>query len=983
MNAAMNRRAFLKAGGSVLALSLCHLELAHSVTPNGASGASQSSPLDAAAIEYNSFEDIYRKKWTWDSVAKSTHFVNCWYQRNCSWNVYVKKGIAWREEQSATYEQITPGVPDFNPRGCQKGACYSQRMYDAGRLTHPLKRAGQRGEGKWQRVSWDEALAAIADKVIDVISSDGPGAITWDPGTANAGGGGSTAPYRAGFILDTPLIDVNTEVGDHHPGAQTTLGKISFSGSMDDMFYSDLVLIWGGNPVYTQIPNAHFINEARYNGAKIVTIAPDYNASSIHADLWIGVNSGSDAALALSMAQVILTENIHQAAFIKEQTDLPFLVRSDNQHYLRQSDLEKDGRDDVFYVWDETTRSIQPAPARSLALGKLSPALEGSYTVRLRGAKSVAVAPVFARLREQLDARWRPEQIAATTGVAPDTVRRLARMIAHARPALCVTQSTFSKYYHGMEMERCQILVLTLCGQIGKKGSGITGFPALSVDGAQSTVVAPGNLPPSLSVLTVAAGAAPGFIKGKIAGMSDEAILYDIVQEKYREGSFIAGNLYYYHVGLQALYGSSAKYDKTMKRELSSFLEESYQKGWQIRPPRNKQRIFFEIGGNILRRARAYNVLEDTLVKELELLVTVDWRMSNTALHSDYVLPAAGWYEKDDILWATPLAPYIHIISRAVEPLGEAKPDYAVICLLMKAIQTRARARGITHFNDRTGERRRLDKVYDEFTFGGRFTEDKPEAILEHILSQTTNLNGINWQNLKKKGFERVTGLGMSFINIGNATDIKPDETITANTWHTDKKHPWPTLTRRIQFYIDHPYYLEQGEQLPTHKDSPPIGGNYPLMLNGAHTRWSIHAAWRDHPNLLRLGGRGEPTVWIGTHDAAARGIADNDRVRVYNDIDSYETLAKVVPSLRPGQVVVYHAWEPYQFKNHKSYGALTPSPINPLSLAGGYVHLQPLPESNTPGPTDRDTRVEIEKIGGSKVSKPTPRRAPQARRRG
>ena len=970
----MDRRAFLKTSGSALLLSLCQLKWAHAA---GGRALDSNTSLNAGeGIEYQGFDDIYRKKWTWDSIAKSTHFVNCWYQRNCSWNVYVKEGIAWREEQSATYAQIDPKIPDFNPRGCQKGACYSQRMYDAGRLTHPLKRVGKRGEGKWKRVSWDEALNDIADKVIDVITTGGPGAITWDPGTANAGGGASTAVYRMGFILDTPLIDVNSEVGDHHPGAQTTLGKISFSGSMDDMFYSDLVLIWAGNPVYTQIPNAHFINEARYNGATIVTIAPDYNASSIHADLWVGVNSGSDAALALSMCQVIIEEGLQQSAFIKEQTDLPLLVRSDNQHYLRQSDIEKGGKEDVFYVFDEKTKQIQAVPGKTLDLGKLAPALEvaDNFSVKtLKGA--VNVAPVFSLLRKQLNASYRPEQTVATTGVQSATVRQLARQIAKAKAALCVTQSTFSKYYHGMEMERCQILVLTLCGQIGKKGSGITGVPALAVDGAQATVIAPGSLPPSLAVLAVAAGAAPAFIKGKQKGLTDEAILYEIVRETYRDGLFIGGNLFFYHVGLQALYGSSAKYDKTMKRELATFLEESYSKGWQIRPPQTKQRIFFEVGGNILRRARAYTVLEDTLVKELELLVTLDWRMSNTALHSDYVLPAAGWYEKDDILWATPLAPYIHIISRAVAPPGESKPDYAIQCLLLKALQNRAKARGIRHFKDRKGEQRRLDKVYDDFTFGGRFSEDKPEAILEHILSQTSNLADITWPQLKEKGFERVTDLGMNFINIGNATDIKPNQTITANTWHTDKKHPWPTLTRRIQFYIDHPYYLEQREQLPVHKDSPAIGGNYPLMLNGAHTRWSIHAAWRDDPNLLRLGGRGEPTVWIGTHDATARGIQDNDRVRVFNDIDAYETLAKIVPNLRPGQVVVYHGWEPYQYKNHKSYGALSPSPINPLSLAGGYFHLQPMPEANTPGPTDRDTRVEIERLDVGKKRSSIPAR--------
>ena len=599
---------------------------------------------------------------------------------------------------------------------------------------------------------------------------------------------------------------------------------------------------------------------------------------------------------------------------------------------------------------------------RTLALDDLKPALEGEYTVETSDGP-VQVTTVFSKLLKQVNADYTPEQTAATTGVHPDNVRQLARQIATARAAVCVTQSSFSKYYHGMEMERCQILVLTICGQIGKKGSGITGFPAATPDGGTNLVKMPGNLPLSIGALALVKDALPTFVKGKIKGNTDEAIMYEIVRDIYRDGGYIPGNLWYYHVGLQALYGSSKQYDPTMKRELADFLEESYQKGWQIRPDGVKQRIFFEIGGNILRRARACNVLEETLVRELDLMVTVDWRMSHTALHSDYVLPAAGWYEKDDILWATLLSPYIHVISRAVDPVGESKSDWAIHCLIVKAIQERAKERGIKYYDDRKGEQRRLDKVYDEFTFEGKFNEHDPEAILKEVMSMSNNLSDLSWEEIKEKGFERITQLGMQFINLGNATDIKPDETITANTWHTDKKEPWPTLTRRLQFYIDHPYYLEQEEQLPVHKDSPKIGGDYPLMLVGAHTRWSIHSAWRDQPHMLHLGGRGEPTVWMGNEDAEARGIVDNDRVRVFNDIDSYETLAKIVPSLRPGEVVVYHAWEPYQFKDHKSYGALTPSPFNPLSVAGGYVHLQPLPEANAPGPTDRDTRVEVELV--------------------
>jgi DMSO reductase family type II enzyme heme b subunit len=132
-----------------------------------------------------------------------------------------------------------------------------------------------------------------------------------------------------------------------------------------------------------------------------------------------------------------------------------------------------------------------------------------------------------------------------------------------------------------------------------------------------------------------------------------------------------------------------------------------------------------------------------------------------------------------------------------------------------------------------------------------------------------------------------------------------------------EHKQPWPTLTGRQQFYIDHEWYLAAGEELPTHKEPPKAGGDYPLRLTGSHTRWSIHSIWRDEPRLLRL-QRGEPTLYLGSADAAARGIRDNDRVRVFNDVGACELLAKISPAIEPGQVVIYHAWEPLQFKGHE-----------------------------------------------------------------
>ena len=85
--------------------------------------------------------------------------------------------MVWREEQNSLYQPPNGSVPDMNPRGCQKGACYSQRMYDAGRLHYPLKRAGERGEGKWTRISWDQAYDEISAALLRIRDESGPDSV--------------------------------------------------------------------------------------------------------------------------------------------------------------------------------------------------------------------------------------------------------------------------------------------------------------------------------------------------------------------------------------------------------------------------------------------------------------------------------------------------------------------------------------------------------------------------------------------------------------------------------------------------------------------------------------------------------------------------------------------------------------------------------------------------------------------------------------
>jgi nitrate reductase alpha subunit len=97
--------------------------------------------------------------------------------------------------------------------------------------------------------------------------------------------------------------------------------------------------------------------------------------------------------------------------------------------------------------------------------------------------------------------------------------------------------------------------------------------------------------------------------------------------------------------------------------------------------------------------------------------------------------------------------------------------------------------------------------------------------------------------------------------------------------------------------------------------------------------------------------------------DASARGIVDGDRVAVYNDVGRFVTQVKTSPALRPGQVIMYHAWENFQFEGGMGHRNVTPSPINPLRLVGDYPAMKPSMAIRQPHGNDRDTRVEIRKL--------------------
>jgi len=908
-----------------------------------------------------SLGEVRRTPWRWDKVVKSSHLTNCAYQQACNFNLYVKDGVVVREEQAANYPRRNdPLVPDFNPRGCQKGACYVHRVYDPTRIKYPMKRVGERGQGKWKRVSWDQALTEVADAIIDTATKEGPDAIVQAGGTRvmNAGSEGA-GPSAFLLALGAPLSNVTADNGDEHQGVAVTMGKVIVADSADNWFYSDMILIWGGNPAYTNIPNFHFIAEARYNGTKVVTISPDYSPSAVHADLWVPVNVGSDAALALSICQVILREKLYKEEFVREQTDLPLLVVESTGRFLREKDLKAGGREDIFYLWDLGAGKLAEAPRKSLALNGLAPALEGTYQVQtLHGA--VAVMPLMERLRAHLDQHYTPEQASQVSGVSPRVIEQLAGEIAKAKGVVNISTYNWGKFYHGDLIERAILLVFALCGHMGRKGATYSAFSMMGLDTSIGGLERRGD-----QIILSAAGADPRFAQWREEGYTDEMILYEYVHDSFASGRITPTSLMYYiHGGILDLCEKNPGWDPYLKRPIGDYVREAFAKKWQFMAPGpDKQpRMMFALGGNFLRRARCTDTLLEKFLPKLRFLVSIDWRWNTTALYSDIVLPACTWYEKTStFMVGSPVQPFVHVVNQAVEPLYDSMGEWKMFCLLARKVEERARQRGVESYKDSNGVERRFAGLEDKVTFGGLYGEDDEEGVARDAFLNASNVEEIGWEEFRERGLAHYTGVGTGMRSIGNACDIVPGEPVVPLTWHTERKDPYPTLTRRLQFLIDHELFRELGEDLPVHKDQPLAGGNYPLKVTGGHARWSIHSDQVDDSLMLQL-QRGAPVMFMSAQDAASRGIHDGDDVEVSNDVASFRIQAVVSPAVRPGQVMIYHAWENYQFKGWQHFKNVMASPMNPIELAGDYFQIRPITMANYPGFSDRDTRVEIEK---------------------
>ncbi|WP_301107184.1 nitrate reductase subunit alpha [Sporosarcina sp.] len=330
------------------------------------------------------WENMYRQRWSHDKVVRTTHGVNC--TGSCSWKVFVKNGIITWENQQIDYPSCGPDMPEFEPRGCPRGASFSWYEYSPLRVKYPYIRGKlwrmwnealqetkdpvaawtsivedpaksneykkARGKGGHVRIHWRDATMLIAAQLIYTVQKYGPDRVAgFTPIPAM-----SMVSYASGArfisLLGGEMLSFYDWYADLPPSSPQIWGEQTDVPESSDWFNAGYIIMWGSNVPLTRTPDAHFMTEVRYKGTKVVSVAPDYAESVTHADDWIAANPGTDAAVAQAMTHVILDEFYEKRKeptflnYAKQYTDMPFLILLDPHEdsykagrFLRASDL--------------------------------------------------------------------------------------------------------------------------------------------------------------------------------------------------------------------------------------------------------------------------------------------------------------------------------------------------------------------------------------------------------------------------------------------------------------------------------------------------------------------------------------------------------------------------------------------------------------------------------------------------------------------
>ena len=380
----------------------------------------------------------------------------------CAIKTIVADGRIVRTEK---VEYSDPEKPDGHI--CQKGCLAGRQPYDPKRLTHPLKRVGPRGSGQWEHISWDQALDEIAAKLNELRDAYGPESVCmWNlaAGCPPAYGFNQMMPSRYAncFGMTNMMGSIGLDNGPWYAefySCGTTANHVLVDPRILSQADTDLIYVWGCNPIENQIRCAQNLVRARERGARIVDIGLIFDGTAGFADEFVGVQPGSDGHLAMAMIDYTLKNGLQDDGYLLMRTAAPYLVREDTGMMYR----DEAGN---FAVWDNAADAPGFVARARGELPSTEIALFGEYEVG-----GVKCKTALSKVAEEA-AKWSAEAVADTVGLSVAQIEKLADDFARA-PHAFVLSGYGLRYENSNETYRILHLLGILTGRQGTPGSGV------------------------------------------------------------------------------------------------------------------------------------------------------------------------------------------------------------------------------------------------------------------------------------------------------------------------------------------------------------------------------------------------------------------------------------------------------------------------------------------------------------------------------
>lgn len=397
-----------------------------------------------------------------------------------------------------TVATVTDGIftrldPDpTHPTGaaiCAKGRAAPELVYHKDRLKRPLRRTRPKGDADpgWEEISWDAALEETAAAMRRIAAQHGPEAVAFSQSSPSTTAIADSAVFvrRLMNAFGTPNHVSHLDLCGWGRGFATRyvfgVGSVatgSAGGAMADIGASGCLILWGYNPSFSRITHATATVAGLKRGMKLIVIDPRNVGLANKADIWLRVRPGTDGALALGLANIMIERGWYDQDFVRAWSNGPLLVRSDTDRLLRAQDLVSHTGSGQFVAWDSLTNGIvgydpvagrYDAPSEHLAL-------RGEYVIAtVDGA--VSCQPVFERY-SALCRRYTPEVIEAICWIPRGQLEESARLIWHSRPVSYYAYSGHEHHANVTETARAMAMLYALTGSFDVAGGNVL-FPAV------------------------------------------------------------------------------------------------------------------------------------------------------------------------------------------------------------------------------------------------------------------------------------------------------------------------------------------------------------------------------------------------------------------------------------------------------------------------------------------------------------------------